>query len=285
MFDYHVHSDCSVDCDEPMAATCAAAILAGVTEIAFTDHVDFEPADPSTGYYDAERYFQELERVRAAYGDRLTILAGAEVDFNTRRAGEAERFLASHPFDFVIGSVHFFLPPGGGPAEMIYPDIFSGRTLDEVYSAYLAEIRAAAATGWFDTIGHMDFPKRYAPVDRRDYDPARYREAYEAVFRELIRTGTAFEINTSGLRREAQAALPGPSVVRWYADAGGTRITAGSDSHLAGTIGSGLATTLAMLRICGIDGVLSFRQRIGTLVPITSLLPASALVPGAHETA
>lgn len=285
MFDYHVHSDCSVDCEEPMAATCAAAIAAGVTEIAFTDHVDFEPADPSTGYYDAERYFRALERARIDFGDRLTILAGAEVDFNTRRAGQAERFLAAHPFDFVIGSVHFFLPPDGGAAEMIYPQIFAGRTLDEVYSAYLGEIRAAAATGWFDTIGHMDFPKRYAPIDRRDYDPARYHEDYDRVFRELIRTGTAFEINTSGLRRDAQAALPGPSVVRWYADAGGTRITTGSDSHVAGTVGAGIATTLAMLRICGIDEVLSFRRRTGTPVAIATLQRATARTPGAHETA
>lgn len=285
MFDYHVHSDCSVDCDEPMAVTCAAAIAAGLTEIAFTDHVDFEPADPSTGYYDAERYFREVHAVRAKYGDWLTILAGAEVDFNTRRAGQAERFLAQHPFDFVIGSVHFFLPPGGGASEMIYPEIFAGRTLDAVYSSYLDEIRAAASTGWFDTIGHMDFPKRYAPLDRRDYDPARYRDSFEGVFRELIRTGTAFEINTSGLRRDAQAALPGPSVVRWYTDAGGTRITTGSDSHVAESIGAGISTTLAMLRLCGIEDVLSFRRRVGTPVPITLLQRDLPLAVGAHETA
>ncbi len=272
MFDYHVHSDRSIDCDEPMAATCRAAIAAGVTEVAFTDHVDFEPADPSTGFYDAERYFAQLRSVQAEFGDRLTILAGAEVDFNSRRAAQVERFLAGHSYDFVIGSVHFFLPPGGGPTEMIYPEIFSGRTSDEIYTAYLGEIQAAAATGWFDTIGHMDFPKRYAPPSHRDYDPARYREHFDAVFRELIRTGTAFEINTSGLRRSAQASLPGPAVVRWYVDSGGTRITVGSDSHEAATIGSGVRTTLAMLRLCGLSEVLSFRQRRGTPVAISSLM-------------
>ena len=271
MFDYHVHSDCSVDCDEPMGATCQAAIAAGVTEVAFTDHVDFEPADESTGYYDAERYFTELAQVRAEYGDRLTILSGAEVDFNTRRALEAEAFLARHEFDFVIGSVHFYLPTGGGEAEMVYPSIFADRTSDEVYTGYLDQVREAAATGWFDSIGHMDFPKRYAPETHRDYDPLRYRKNYEAIFHELIRTGTAFEINTSGLRKVAQAGLPGPAVVRWYADVGGTRITTGSDSHEAGTIGSGIATTLAMLKLCGIDDVLSFRNRVGTPVAIDSL--------------
>lgn len=283
MFDYHVHSDCSVDCDEPMAATCRAAIAAGVTELAFTDHVDFEPADESTGYYDAERYFSQLEQVRAEYGHRLTILAGAEVDFNTRRAHQAEAFLAQHPFDFVIGSVHFYLPVDGGDAEMVYPAIFADRTSDEVYTGYLDQVREAAATGWFDSIGHMDFPKRYAPGTHRDYDPLRYRERYERIFRELIRTGTAFEINTSGLRRDAEAGLPGPAVVRWYADAGGSRITTGSDSHEAGTIGRGIATTLAMLKLCGIDQVLSFRNRAGTPVMIDTL--RSDTGAGVHATA
>jgi len=282
VFDYHVHSDCSVDCDEPMAATCAAAIAAGVTEIVFTDHVDFEPADESTGYYDAERYFAELAAVRAIHGDRLTILAGAEVDFNSNRAHQAEAFLAQHEFDFVIGSVHFWLPLGGGRAEMVYPSIFEGRTSDEVYTAYLDQVRQAAATGWFDTIGHMDFPKRYAPETQRDYDPNRYRESYEAIFAELIRTGTAFEINTSGLRKAAQAALPGPAVVRWYAEAGGTRITTGSDSHEAGTIGSRIATTLAMLPLCGVEEVLSFRRRVGTPVTIESLRRVRETI--VHET-
>lgn len=285
MFDYHVHSDCSVDCDEPMAATCRSAIAASVTEIAFTDHVDFEPADESTGYYDAERYFAQLDQVRAEFGEQLTILAGAEVDFNTRRAHQVKAFLDQHAFDFVIGSVHFYLPAGGGEAEMIYPGIFANRTSDEVYTAYFDQVREAASTGWFDTIGHLDFPKRYAPETHRDYDPFRYRQSYEAVFLELIRTGTAFEINTSGLRKAAQAGLPGPAVVRWYAEAGGSRITTGSDSHVAGTIGSGVSTTLTMLRLCGIEEVLSFRRRVATPVAIADLLTATVFGTGVHETA
>ena len=269
MFDYHVHSDLSFDCDTPMRVTCEAAIAAGLTEIAFTDHVDFEPVDPSTGYYDAYRYLAELDAARTEFGDRLTILSGAEVDFNTETAPRVERFLRDHPFDIVIGSVHCFLE--SGRAELVYPEIFAGRTSDEVYIPYLEQIRAAASTGWFDTIGHMDFPKRYAPETHRDYDPLAYREQYEAIFAELIRTRTAFEINTSGLRRAGQASLPGPAVVRWYVEAGGKRVTVGSDSHEAATIGAGVPKTLAMLRLCGVESVQSFRNGQPTPVPIASL--------------
>lgn len=272
MFDYHVHSDCSVDCNIPMADSCEAAIAAGVTEIAFTDHVDFEDCDSSTGYWDADRYFRQLEDVRARYGDRLTILSGAEVDFNTRTAPQVEDFLRQYRFDFVIGSVHCHIE--NGVAELIFPETFAGKTLDGIYHPYFANVLAAVKTGWFDTIGHLDLPKRYAPATHRDYDPLRYREQFQEIFAAMIANGTAFEINTSGLRRTGNASLPGPAVVRWYAEAGGRRITTGTDSHAAQTVGAGVPLTLDMLELCGIDSVLSFRNRVGTPVPIQQIKAA-----------
>ncbi len=76
--------------------------------------------------------------------------------------------------------------------------------------------------------------------------------------------------------------MPGPAIVRWYADAGGRRITTGTDSHAAQTVGAGVAKTLDMLQLCGIGSVLSFRRREGTLVPIGALqaAPIASSRPG-----
>ena len=266
MFDYHVHSEFSVDCQVPMADSCRAAIAAGITEIAFTDHVDHEPADYGYGYYRAEEYFRAIERVRAELGDRLTILAGAEVDFNERIAGQVERFLAQHQYDFVIGSVHY-----GAAGQIIFPEYFGGRTLDDVFLPYYEQVRLAVETGWFDTIGHLDLPKRYAPRTHRDYDPLAYGEPLKSVFAAMIRRGVAFEINTSGLRQTPKTSMPGPAVVRWYVEAGGELITTGTDSHAAQTVGAGIAKTLDMLELCGITTVAAFKERRRRQVPIDDL--------------
>src|SRR3954464_15411351 len=93
VFDYHVHSTFSIDCSIPMVDSCRAAISAGITEIAFTDHVDHVPTDMGYGYYRPEAYFESLEGARSEYGDRLTILAGAEVDFHTETADEVGKFM------------------------------------------------------------------------------------------------------------------------------------------------------------------------------------------------
>ena len=122
----------------------------------------------------------------------------------------------------------------------------------------------AVETGWFDTIGHLDLPKRYAPKTHRDYDPARYRERLLPIFDAMIARGIAFRDQYLGIcGRSPKTSMPGPAVVRWYADRGGTLITTGTDSHAAQTVGAGLAKTLDMLALCGIDAVASFREPNG----------------------
>lgn len=268
MFDYHVHSTYSVDCVVPMEQSCRAAIAAGVTEIAFTDHVDHVPIDPGFGYYRPDEYLGELDRVREQFAGELTVLRGAEIDYNQGTVEVVERFVGEYgrEYDFVIGSVHY-MPDGA----MIFPDYFSDRTEDDVFLPYLDQVQMAVETGWFDTIGHLDLPKRYAPKTHRDYDPARYRERLLPIFDAMIARGVAFEINTSGLRQSPKTSMPGPAIVRWYADRGGALITTGTDSHAAQTVGGGLAKTLDMLDLCGIQAVASFRNRTATQTPISAL--------------
>jgi histidinol-phosphatase (PHP family) len=271
VFDYHVHTTFSVDCTTPIDASCQAAIAHGVTEIAFTDHLDNQPADPGYGFYRPDAYFAEIERMREKYGNQLTVLAGVEVDYHDDTRAVVERFMSQWGarYDFVIGSVHY-----GFGGEIIFPEYFDGKSLDEVFLPYFDQLERAIKTGWFDTIGHLDLPKRYMPGHLRNYDPARYKDRLMELFAALVSTGTAFEINTSGMRQRPKTSMPGPAIVKWYREAGGTRITTGTDSHAAQTIGAGVQTTLAMLQMCGIDSVLSFRKRTGIAVSIASLVTA-----------
>jgi len=267
VFDYHVHTTQSADCATPILASCAAAIEHGVTEIAFTDHIEHEPADMSFGFFDYDTYMADLRHARERFGDQLVILAGAEVDFNRRIAPEVEAFLAAHQFDFVIGSVHY-----GVDREIIFPEYFDTRSLDEVFFAYYEDIRAAIETGFFDTIGHIDLPKRYAPRAAGAYDPLRYESELTSIFKLLIRHEMSFEINTSGIRQAPKTSMPGPQVVSLYTRLGGSLITIGSDSHVVETIGAGIRQSLRMVELCGIDSVSTFRHRERFQTPIATLL-------------
>jgi histidinol-phosphatase (PHP family) len=272
VFDYHVHSEFSADCAVPIRESCEAAIRAGVTEIAFTDHVEHQHTDLGYGYYRIEDYLASVEAAQAEFAGKLHVLKGAEVDFHTDTAEAVGQFVERYgrEYDFVIGSVHY-----GDNARIIFPDYFAGKSIDDVVFPYLDQLEAAAATGWFDTIGHLDIPKRYLPKNLRTYDPGVYRERFNQFFKTLIASDTAFEINTSGLRQTPKTSMPGPAIVRWYVEAGGTLITTGSDSHAPQAIGTGIAKTLDMLALCGITHVASFRGRERTLAPIESLRAAT----------
>lgn len=266
MFDYHVHTTQSADCETPIFESCEAAIRAGITEIAFTDHIEYEPTDMCYGFYNYDVYMRDLERAREQYGDRLTILAGAEVGFNVRLMPEIEAFLQHHSFDFIIGSVHH--SPDG---VIIFPEYFDERSMVEVMRVYLGQLQAAAETGWFDTIGHLDLPKRYAPYAAGVYDPLECETELRGLLQAIIENGISFEINTSGLRQGPKTSMPAGQIVRLYVEMGGELITLGSDSHVPGTIGAGFDRTLDMLELCGINSVSSFRQRTRTAVPIATL--------------
>ena len=47
--DAHLHTNLSPDSDVPVDVYAALAAERGIAELAITDHVDFDPRDPSTG--------------------------------------------------------------------------------------------------------------------------------------------------------------------------------------------------------------------------------------------
>jgi len=253
-----------------MEASCRSAIAAGVTEIAITDHVDHVPADLGFGYYRPDDYLRELDDVRAQFAGELTVLRGIEVDYNDSTVDQVERFISEYGghYDFILGSVHYF-----SDGSMIFPDNFADKTLDEVFLPYFDQVERAVQTGWFNSIGHLDLPKRYAPRTHRSYDPMQYRARLIAIFDRMIQRGVGFEINTSGLRQTPRTSMPSGSIVRLYADRGGSLITTGTDSHATQTVGAGLAKSMDMLRLCGIESIASFRGQKPTFVPISSLRP------------
>ena len=254
-----------------MRDSCQAAIAAGITEIAFTDHIDHQPDDPGTGYYRADAYFDSLEDVRAEFDGRLTILAGAEIDYHQDIEAQVARFVKHYgdKYDFVIGSVHY-----GAGGALIYPAYFERESVGDVFKEYYEDVQMAVETGWFDSIGHLGYPEAVLAEPDAHYDPIAYRNLLQPVFSSLIGNSVAFEINTSGIRQAPKASMPGPAIVRWYVESGGERITTGTDSHGPRTVGAGVPETLAMLKLCGIQSVLSFRNRVGTPVLIDDLLAA-----------
>jgi histidinol-phosphatase (PHP family) len=252
--DYHVHSRFSIDSNEPMLNQCRAAIEAGITEIAFTEHIDHDRCDAeSQAHYDYEVYRCEVERCRTKFAGHLTILNAAEIDFNHTIASDVERFLQAYEFDFIIGSVHNLNHVYVGSDTV---ESFGGPR--NLYDRYLDEIELLVGTGFPDVIGHLDLPRRYHKIAMEDVDATYFEERVRRIFRLAAKNGVGFELNTSGLRRGVGTSHPSPEVISWFVQEGGEILTIGSDSHEASATGSGICRIQNELVQLGINWRTSF---------------------------
>jgi histidinol-phosphatase (PHP family) len=256
--DAHLHTDLSPDSDVPIDAFAEHAIELGIPEIAITDHIDFEPGTPAYGY---TTYAQRERVVRDAaerWADRgVAIRFGVEVTWDAAWAVDITDHLRRHAYDFTIGSVHVYRDSPYAPENVA--GWVAGRSLAAIVSPYFDAVEAAARSGLFDSIGHIDFVKRYLVPHVTATDFAAAPELYDPILVALVESGTALEVNTSGLRQSANETYPAPPIVARYRELGGRAITIGSDAHRADTFAWALADGYDAAAAAGFD-TLTFRR-------------------------
>ena len=238
--DAHLHTVRSPDASAMLDAYCALAVERRIAELAITDHVDFDPAMPAYGFasfVDRERDVREAARRWADRG--LAIRFGVEVTYERRYEDEIRGWLRHHPHDYVIGSVHISATSPYKAANV--GSFVAGRSLPDIVAPYFDEVIGAARSGLFDTIGHLDFVKRYLVPHVLPAQLAAAPELYEPVLGALVDTGTALEVNASGLRQLARETYPTPAIVARYRELGGRHVTIGSDAHRTEWFAYGLA--------------------------------------------
>lgn len=256
--DAHLHTNLSPDSDVPIDVYAQQAVERGIAEIAITDHVDFEPGAPAHGY----ATFAERERVVRAAAERwadrgVAIRFGVELTYDRTWHDDVRDHLARHRYDFTIGSVHDRVGSPYAPTRVA--SWVAGRSLREVVAPMFDEVEAAARSGLFDVIGHIDVVKRYLHPYVTATDLAAVPELYEPILRALVDSGTALEVNTSGLRHGVAETYPSPAIVQRYRAMGGRAVTVGSDGHRAEQFAWALDDGYAAVAAAGFEA-LTFRR-------------------------
>ncbi len=264
-FDGHLHTNQSPDSNVPIDRYAEQAVARRITELAITDHVDFVPGTPAfafASFADRERVVREAAERWAPQG--VTIRFGVEVTYDRDHEAEIREHLRRHRYDFVIGSVHVY---ASSPFHASRIEAWAaGRSLADTVAPYFDEVLSAIRSSLFDTIGHLDFVKRYLVPHVTPADLARAPELYEPLLAALVETGTALEVNTSGLRQVAGETYPAAPIVARYRELGGTRVSTGSDAHRVDAFASGLAAGYGIVADAGF-GELAVR-RGATTAPI-----------------
>ena len=266
--DSHLHTVRSPDANAMLDAYCALAVERRIPELAITDHVDFDPTMPAYGYSSFSDRERDVREAAARWADRgLSIRFGVEITYERTFEADIRGWLARHPHDYVIGSVHI---SEDSPYKASNVARFvAGRSLGEIVAPYFDEVIGAARSGLFDTIGHLDFVKRYLVPHVLPADLAGAPELYEPVLAALVEAGTALEVNASGLRQLPRETYPSAAIVARYRELGGRHVTIGSDAHRTEWFAYGLAQAYGQAASAGFES-LAFRrggERVAVLNP------------------
>ena len=250
-FDGHLHTELSPDSDVPIDDFARQAVELGIPELAITDHVDFERRAPA---YDYATFDQRERQVRGAAerwaGQGLTIRFGVELTYARAWEDDIREHLRRHAYDFTIGSVHEY--DDSPYARSRVEHFVEGKSLAEIVAPSFDEVVAAARSGIFDALGHIDSVKRYLYPHVKPADLAGAPELYEPILHALVESGTALEVNTSGMRHPPGETYPSAAIVARFRELGGERVTVGSDAHRTHHFAWALADGYAAARAVGL---------------------------------
>jgi histidinol-phosphatase (PHP family) len=258
-----------------------AAANRGVTELGFTEHLyrciesapvlgDFWSDEPDaelgaqTARFVAEDRTLSLDRyVDAVVGAQdmgLPVKLGLEVDFFPETLGAVLDLLAPYPWDFLIGSVHWIGGFAIDTSESL--DGWDRKGLEWTWNSYMDLAVELAASGAVDVLAHIDLPKKYGR--RLPTEPV---ERYDEVVAAAVRTGTAVEVSSQGLRKPAAEVYPSHEFLRRF-HAAGVSITLASDGHFPHEAGDGHAAVMAAARRAGYTTHVRFSRRAAYEVPL-----------------
>jgi len=245
-----------------------AAMRRGVRTLGVTDHAPLLLAsgvdDPAPGMHMPASawhgYLDEATALKARLAGRLELLVGVEADYIPGREAAYRTLLADRRLDVVLGSVHYV------DGFHVYDRARWARNgdVDAAYARYHELVRAAAATGMFDVMAHIDAMKARAPRP-----PSAPEREWDATVAALRAADVAVEINTSGYRKGDEPFPAWGLIERLHA--AGVPLTFGSDAHRPDEVHHAWDTVLTGLRALGVDALAVFRARSRHMVPLEAV--------------
>ena len=271
-FDFHIHTTASPAGHVTPQELPQAAIAAGLTHIAITDHYEAQPADPalfpggnSKPWLEAaaDRYEQvsakswaNAETVRELTAGKVAVAFGLELGSPLDDRARTEELIARRPYDFLLASQH----ANPGKPDWYYLQSFPDFDIAGELDAYFDALLAIVQWGRFHSLAHLTYPFRYIPGERLAVLSDVWEDKADAVLRGLAEKGLALEINTGGLRKSIGETSPTLPLVKRFKQLGGEFITIGSDAHRPNEVGAGLAVAEAIAADAGFRYITRYEQ-------------------------
>ncbi len=237
--DGHVHTRLCRHAQGEMEDYVRAAIARGLNTLIFLEHFEVGICYPHRIWLtdaDFAFYFEEGERLRRRYRNRITLCFGAEVGWNPRASQELLDRLSRFPWEHIGLSCHFFWD-GSRHLNLLTrrPEqiaLLAQQDSDQILTWYLDSLYAGIQAVPCDVLCHLDAPLRYVPHVNWSASHQAQIDRILAVVRDK---GISLEINTSGYAIRGQP-FPRPAFLQ-QAHRLGIPFICGSDAHRPDQVG------------------------------------------------
>lgn len=244
IFDSHIHTCFSTDSNMKITDAISTATKHNVG-LVITEHMDLNYPKEVGFRFNVDDYFEKYGNFRS---DGL--LLGIEVGMSLSYKEVNEKLINSYDFDQVIGSQHTM-----SNKAIDHPDIYRCFSYDKVLENYFKEISdCLLAHPYIDTLGHIDYISRYAPVNDSEIYYGKYYDLIDYTINTCIETNTAMEINTRRIQNKV-AFDNLKKIYSRYRELGGEYVTIGSDSHTTAAISSNFKEALLLCELCNVKPI------------------------------
>ena len=268
IYDCHLHTDFSGDCETPARLQIEQAIRLGMRELCITDHLDHN-ASFCQGLFelDMPSYFKQFNALKKEYEGKIHLNLGVELGLTLREAPFLKDFykIYGNQLDFIIGSSHFL-----GNCDPYDAACWEGRSEQDVLSAYFEASlkRVSSLYPLFDSYAHLDYIVRYAPKKNREFKPEEYFPLIDPILKLLIENGKCLECNTGGYKYGLGEPNPCRQILMRYRSLGGEAITIGSDAPQRAYVGGSFEACRSLLLDCGFRYYAVFHKRSPEMISL-----------------
>jgi len=204
-----------------------------------------------------ERFVRFIEQEKPKWeraGVRLRL--GIEADYFPGGEQSLQNLLKHHPWDFVIGSVHFV--DGWGFDNPETRHIFARHDLEALYDRHFSLVEQAIRSQLFDFVAHLDNLKVFG---HRLPDESALLPYYRRIAKTLVRHDVATEINTGLTYRYPVKEMCPSSLFLDMLCEHGAAITLSSDAHFPDDLGRNVDAAARMLLARGVSTIATFSGR------------------------